>query len=267
MMANCKLTKCINRRDNFMKKIKFVILSVFISLSLVACAQKQITHHWKYEGEHGPKHWENLNPEFFLCGNGIAQSPININKTYKAALSHIEFTYKDTPLKIVNNGHTIKVKYKPGSSITIDGEPHELLQFHFHTPSEHRVEGETHDMEVHLVHQNEYNELAVVGVFIKKGDHHHAIQTLCNNLPEEIGKEIEVNTIEINAADLLPDDRTYYRYFGSFTTPPCTEGVNWHVLKTPIEMSEVQIEKFKTIVGYNSRPVQPVNKRFILESL
>ncbi len=267
MMANCKLTKCINRRDNFMKKIKFVVLSVFILLSLVACVQKQITHHWKYEGEHGPEHWENLNPEFFLCGNGIAQSPININKTYKAALSNIEFTYKDTPLKIANNGHTIKVKYKPGSSITIDGESHELLQFHFHTPSEHRVEGETHDMEVHLVHQNEYNELAVVGVFIKKGDHHHAIQTLCNNLPEEIGKEIEVNTIEINAADLLPDDRTYYRYFVSFTTPPCTEGVNWHVLKTPIEMSEVQIKKFETIVGYNSRPVQPVNKRFILESL
>lgn len=250
-----------------MKKINLVILSIFILLTIAACAQKQVVHHWGYEGEHRPKHWENLSAEFFLCGNGIVQSPININRTYKADLHNIEFTYKDTPLKIVNNGHTIKVEYKPGSTITIDGETHELLQFHFHAPSEHKVKGESHDMEIHLVHQNEYNELAVVGVFIKEGEHNHTIQTLWNSLPEEMGKEIEVHTTKINAADLLPDDRSYYRYHGSLTTPPCSEGVNWHILKTPVEMSEAQIKKFKTVVGYNSRPIQPVNKRFILESL
>lgn len=249
-----------------MKKFNLVILSIFISLTIAACAQKQVVHHWGYEGEHGPKHWENLNPDFSLCGNGIAQSPINISKSYKTNLDSIKFSYKETPLKIINNGHTIKVKYEPGSVITIDGEIYELLQFHFHHPSEHEVEGKSYDMEMHLVHQNKSSELSVVGVFIKKGKHNDTIQTLWNNIPEEIGKEKVVSSININAADLLPDNRSFYRYFGSLTTPPCSEGVNWNVVKSPIEMSETQIKKFESIIGFNSRPIQPINKRFVLES-
>jgi len=249
-----------------MKKIKFVVLSVFISLSLVACAQKQIARHWEYEGEHGSAHWGALKPEYSLCGDGMAQSPINISKSYKTDLDSIGFSYKDTPLKIINNGHTIKVKYKPGSTVTIDGEKYKLLQFHFHNPSEHEVEGKSYDMEMHLVHKNESDELAVVGVFIERGKHNNTIQTLWYNLPEEINKEKAVDTIKVNAADLLPDDRSYYRYYGSLTTPPCSEGVNWNVLKSPIEMSDAQIKKFESVIGYNSRPVQPVNKRFVLES-
>ncbi len=249
-----------------MKKIKFVVLSVFILLSLVACAQKQIVHHWEYEGEHGSAHWGALKPEYSLCGDGMAQSPINISKSYKTDLDSIGFSYKDTPLKIVNNGHTIKVKYKPGSTVTIDGGKYKLLQFHFHNPSEHEVEGKSYDMEMHLVHQNESGELAVVGVFIESEKHNDIIQTLWHNLSEEINKEKTVDTIKVNAADLLPDDRSYYRYYGSLTTPPCSEGVNWNVLKSPIEISDAQIKKFESVIGYNSRPVQPVNKRFVLES-
>jgi len=121
-------------------------------------------------------------------------------------------------------------------------------------------------MEMHLVHQNKSSELSVVGVFIKKGKHNDAVQTLWNNIPEEIGKEKVASSININAAGLLPDDRSFYRYFGSLTTPPCSEGVNWNVVKSPIEMSEVQIKKFESVIGFNSRPIQPINKRFVLES-
>jgi carbonic anhydrase len=249
-----------------MKKINFIILSVSISLSLVACAQKQIVHHWEYEGEYGSVHWGALKPEYLLCGDGMAQSPINISKSYKTDLDSIGFSYKDTPLKIVNNGHTIKAKYKPGSAVTMDGEKYELLQFHFHSPSEHEIEGKSYDMEMHLVHKNESDELAVVGVFIKRGKHNNTIQTLWHNLPEEINKENIIDTINVNAADLLPDDKSYYRYYGSLTTPPCSEGVSWNVLKSPIEMSDAQIKKFESIIGYNSRLLQPVNKRFVLES-
>ena len=250
-----------------MVKIKFIILSISISLTTAACAQKQVVHHWEYKGKHGPDYWENLNPDFSLCGNGIMQSPINFRKSYKTDLDSIKFTYKETPLKIINNGHTIKVKYKPGSYVTIDEKEYNLLQFHFHHPSEHEVEGKAYDMEMHLVHQNENSELAVIGVFMKKGKHNDTIQTLWNNIPDEIGKEKKSSPIiNINADVLLPDDKSYYRYYGSLTTPPCSEGVSWNVFKSPMVISEAQVKKFESVIGYNSRPVQPVNKRFILES-
>jgi len=248
-----------------MKKINLIILSLTL-LFLTACAQRQIVHHWKYEGEYGPAQWDKIKPEYSPCGTGLAQSPINIGKSYKTDLDSIKFSYNETPLKIINNGHTIKVKYKPGSTITIDSESYELQQFHFHYPSEHEIEGKPYDMELHLVHINKNNELAVVGVLIEKGQHNSTIETLWKYLPEEVNKENEVSSIKINADNLMPDDKSYYRYYGSLTTPPCSEGVNWNVLKLPIEMSEAQIKKFESIIGFNSRPVKPANNRFVLES-
>jgi carbonic anhydrase len=223
--------------------------------------------HWGYEVEGGPAQWGTLKPEYALCGNGMSQSPIDIDKTIKAELDNIAFSYKETPLKIINNGHSIQVNCEPGSSLTVDGETYELLQFHFHVPSEHTVKGQFYDMELHLVHKNKRNELAVVGVFMKKGQPNKIIQVLWNNLPAELNKENVVSEISVNASGLLPKDRSYYNYFGSLTTPPCSEGVNWIVLKTPIEVSEEQVEKFRSVMGFNNnRPVLPVNKRFVLES-
>ncbi len=223
--------------------------------------------HWGYVGEGAPENWGKLKPEYALCGSGMSQSPIDFNKTILAKLDNITFSYKDSPLKIINNGHSIQVNYEPGSFITVDGETYELVQFHFHAPSEHTVKGQFYDMELHLVHKNNLNEIAVVGVFMKKGQENKIIKVLWDNLPTELNKENVVSAISVNASGLLPKDRSYYHYFGSLTTPPCTEGVNWSVLKTPIEVSEEQIEKFKSVMGFNNnRPVLPVNKRFILES-
>jgi carbonic anhydrase len=230
---------------------------------------QEIKHeiHWGYQGEGSPANWGKLKPEFSLCGTGMSQSPIDIAKTYKTTLDTIEFSYKETPLKIINNGHAVQVNYEPGSFVTIDGQKYELLQFHFHAPSEHTVKGAFYDMEMHLVHKNGLNELAVVGLFLKKGNPNKIIQVLWDNLPNEIDKENVVSGIAVNASGFLPKDTKYYHYFGSLTTPPCSEGVNWSVLKTPIEVSEAQIEQFKTLMGFdNNRPVLSLNKRFVLES-
>ena len=258
-------------------KISCIILSLLLSF-MFGCKPaekpaekpaKQVKHeiHWGYEGEGGPEHWGTLKPEFVLCGSGVSQSPIDIDKTYKTTLDAIQVSYNETPLKIINNGHSIQVNYAPGSFITVDGEKYELLQFHFHAPSEHKVKGKFYDMELHLVHKNGRNELAVLGVFMKKGKPNNIVQVLWDNMLKEVDKENVVSGISVNASGLLPKDRSYYHYFGSLTTPPCSEGVNWSVLKTPIEVSEAQIEKFRTVMGVdNNRPVLPLNKRFALES-
>ena len=223
--------------------------------------------HWGYQGEGAPANWGELKPEFALCAKGLTQSPIDIAKTYKTKLDKIEFAYKETPLKIINNGHSVQVNYDPGSFVTIDGQKFELVQFHFHAPSEHTVKGAFYDMELHLVHKNDRGELAVVGVFMKKGKDNKVIQVLWDNLPKELNKENAVDGLSVNVSGLLPKDTTYYHYYGSLTTPPCSEGVNWSVVKTPIEVSEEQIEQFRKALGFdNNRPVLPVNKRFVLES-
>jgi carbonic anhydrase len=260
------------------KRITGLMLSVLVLGFLIGCkpaekpAEKPaavVKHevHWGYQGEGAPANWGELKPEFALCAKGLTQSPIDIEKTYKTQLDKIEFAYKETPLKIINNGHSVQVNYDPGSFVTIDGQKFELVQFHFHAPSEHTVKGAFYDMELHLVHKNDRGELAVVGVFMKKGKDNKVIQVLWDNLPKELNKENAVEGLSVNVSGLLPKDTKYYHYYGSLTTPPCSEGVNWSVVKTPIEVSEAQIERFRKALGFdNNRPVLPVNKRFVLES-
>ncbi|MDQ7786368.1 MAG: carbonic anhydrase family protein [Thermodesulfovibrionales bacterium] len=260
------------------RKIGCVIFAILLITVMAGCqkaeqpAEKPVAEvkhevHWGYEGEGAPANWGKLKPEYALCGTGNAQSPINIDKTYKTALDSIAFSYKQTPLKIVNNGHAIQVNCEPGSSVMIDDAKFELLQFHFHAPSEHTVQGKFYDMEMHLVHKNQSGDLAVVGVFMKKGQPNKIIQVLWDNLPTEVNKENVVQGISVDASSLLPKDRGYVHYYGSLTTPPCSEGVNWSVIKAPIEVSEEQIQKFRTLMGLdNNRPVLPVNKRFVLDS-
>jgi carbonic anhydrase len=264
--------------ENMGRKITGLMMSLLVLCFISSCkpaekpAEKPATEvkhevQWGYQGEGAPANWAKLKPEFALCGNGMSQSPIDVEKTYRTKLDKIEFAYKETPLKIINNGHAIQVNYGPGSFVTIDGQKFELLQFHFHAPSEHTVKGAFYDMEMHLVHKNDRGDLAVVGVFMKKGKANKVIEALWNNLPKEIDKENTVDGLSVNASGLLPADTKYYHYYGSLTTPPCSEGVSWSVLKTPVEVSEEQIEQFRKIMGFdNNRPVLPLNKRFVLES-
>jgi carbonic anhydrase len=220
--------------------------------------------HWGYEGHSGPEHWASLSKEFSTCGSGQRQSPIDINGGMSAGLTPIQFDYRPAQLDILNNGHTIQVNRGEGSSITVDGERFDLLQFHFHTPSENTVGGKPYDMEMHLVHKSAKGELAVVGVFLKAGAENAVLGKAWAHMPGHAGVKEQVAAVSINPAELLPADRSYSRFNGSLTTPPCSEGVNWLVMKTPVEVSTAQVKQFAKVVGHNARPVQPLNKRFVL---
>ncbi len=222
---------------------------------------------WEYDGKHGPQNWAKLSPDFATCGAGKFQSPIDVKEGIRLSLDPISFSYKPSQLRILDNGHTVQVNYGPGSSLMVNGEKFSLLQFHFHKPAEERIEGKSFDMVVHLVHKNVSGSLAVVAVMLRNGAPNPLIQTLWTHLPLMQGKEGVPKDIKIDASQLLPPDRSYYTFLGSLTTPPCTEGVLWMVMKNPMQVSRSQISAFGRLYEVNARPVQPTNRRLIKESL
>ena len=222
--------------------------------------------HWSYAGATGPEKWGVLGKEYATCNGGQRQSPIDIRRTVRADLPAIEFAYQPVPLAIVDNGHSIKVDTPDAGSITVDGESYALQQFHFHRPSEEKINGKAYAMVAHLVHQSKAGKLAVVAVLFEPGKEQKLIRTLWNNLPLEQDKPVVHNDLKIDPSALLPAKRGYYTFSGSLTTPPCTEDVLWLVLKTPEPVSKEQLAGFGTIYKNNVRPVQPVNNRVIKES-
>jgi len=249
-----------------MKRISYAVLAGALAFSLNAAAKDGHGAHWEYTGEAGPDKWGDLAEEYATCKTGKAQSPIDLKDAIEADLPKLSFNYKAVPLKVLNNGHTIQVDQKGAGSAKIDGKDYDLLQFHFHDPSEHTAAGKAYPMEVHLVHKNAEGRLAVVGVFIKEGKENAALKAAWDNMPDKGGVEKAVDGATINSTDLLPKSKgDFQRYHGSLTTPPCSEGVLWTVLKDPIEMSAAQVQKFKATVHENARPVQPLNDRFLLK--
>jgi carbonic anhydrase len=221
--------------------------------------------HWAYEGAGAPANWGKLRNEYATCGTGQRQSPIDIREGIKVSLEAIRFEYKSTQFRIVDNGHTLQVTVGEGMGMHVMGKRYELIQLHFHRPAEERVNGKVYDMVVHLVHKNDEGQLAVIAVLLEKGSEHPLIQTLWNNMPLE--KDMEVSPAEaIDLMKLLPEIRSYWTYMGSLTTPPCTEGVLWMVMKQPLQVSADQIAIFSRLYRNNARPVQPPNGRLIKES-
>jgi carbonic anhydrase len=224
--------------------------------------------HWSYTGaKDGVAQWHKLSPEYRQCAEGRRQSPIDIRGGVKLQLEGVKFDYKSSPLKIVDNGHTVQVNYAPGSRLVVGGKSFELVQFHFHKPAEERINGRGFEMVAHLVHKSKDDRLAVVAVLFIAGTDHPFIQTLWNNLPIEQLREDELPAVKIDANQLLPKSRGYYTYIGSLTTPPCTEGVQWIVMKTPVQVSREQISVFAKLHDKNSRPTQAANGRLIKETL
>lgn len=248
--------------------IGFFVLITTVLLGMTYAglqAQQQPDVHWTYEGEEGPAHWGNLRDGFKLCSTGTTQSPIDIESTVSANISDIQFNYSDSAVNILNNGHTVQVNYDPGSSIMYDGVQYDLAQFHFHHPSEHTVNGEAAPMEAHFVHRSADGALAVVGVLLVEGEADNPnFAPVFDNLPTE---KVDVTTLAatVSAAAMLPDAKTYYTYSGSLTTPPCSEGVRWLLMTTPVELSAAQIEAFSAIFEDDARPVQPQNARDVIQ--
>lgn len=245
---------------NFCRYFILTISSIFL-ITLTVLANSPT--HWSYSGQERPNNWAKLSPDFATCSTGEHQSPINFELFTAKEPANLLFNYQDTPLNIINNGHTIQINYAKGSTIKIDQKEYELMQFHFHTPSEHTIEGKATEMELHLVHKNQKGEMAVVALFIKSGQEHPLIKEIWQHINLEEGGQI-FKTSKINAKDFIAIESPYYHYTGSLTTPPCTEGVNWIVFKTPLEMSTEQIKKFSKIYQLNARPVQPLNQRRIV---
>ena len=229
-------------------------------------APPHVTPHWSYSGATGAEKWGTLDNEFASCGIGQRQSPIDIRHTVKADLPPIQFAYKPIPLSIVDNGHSIKVDTPGAGGIVVDGERYELVQFHFHKPSEEKIYGKAYDMVVHLVHQSKDGKLAVVGVLMEAGKEQKLIRTLWTHLPLEQNKAVVRDDVKIDPTQLIPPKPGYYTFLGSLTTPPCSEGVLWMVMKTPIQVSKEQLASFNTVYKNNVRPIQPTNGRVIKES-
>ena len=248
-----------------MKLRNAMVLAVWIcAVFMLRTAYAAEGHHeWGYRAKHGPAHWGELKPEFASCGIGKVQSPIDIRNAVHAKLDPIRFDYRPTPLHIIDNGHTIQVNYGAGSSMSVGDQRYALVQFHFHKPSEERVNGKSYPMVAHLVHKNSEGALAVVAVLLKEGRENPLVQALWTNLPAEKDKEKAEEKIVIDAAQLLPANHAYYTFPGSLTTPPCSEGVTWFVLVTASELSKAQIARFGKIYSGNARPVQPLNGRTI----
>jgi carbonic anhydrase len=230
----------------------------------LAAAPKRGTN-WSYEGELGPANWSKINDNWAKCATGNRQSPIDLRDGLKVNLEQIAFDYHPSSFSEVNNGHTIQVTVGGGNFITVANQTYELQEFHFHRPSEERINGKGTEMVMHLVHKSFDGKIAVVAVLLDRGQSHGLIQTVWDNLPLE-KNDVVSPSIVINPLDALPEQRGYFTYMGSLTEPPCTENVLWIVFKQTRQASPAQMALFARLYPLNARPVQPTAGRMIKES-
>ncbi|WP_159668613.1 carbonic anhydrase [Andreprevotia sp. IGB-42] len=222
--------------------------------------------HWTYEGGTGPGYWADMDPANALCRSGQQQSPIDISVTYGQKLEPLSLRYLPGLISTVNNGHTIQHNIEPGSFLEIGGDRYQLLQFHFHSPSEEAVAGRRYPMVAHFVHKNDAGQLAVIAVFLKEGkEDQRLIRSLWKKLPAA-NETTRDEHLMLNPQALMPGNLAYWTLMGSLTTPPCSEGVRWLILKTPITLSARQLAQFRKIYPMNARPIQPLHQRAILDA-
>ena len=238
-----------------------VFICVVVASSSVYSETKS---HWGYSGHEGPENWAKISTDNFAC-SGKNQSPINLSGFIEADLLPIQFHYKQGGYEILNNGHTVQVNYKQGSNIKVDEHTFDLLQFHFHAPSENHINDHSYPLEAHLVHADKNGNLAVVAVMFKEGPVNNELKKAWSLMPNHIGDKHELSeSVDVN--NLLPKNRGYYRFNGSLTTPPCSEGVRWLVMKNVVTVSKEQINAFSHVLHEpNNRPLQAINSRVILK--
>lgn len=237
-----------------------------VALSLIApLAHAGTGTHWGYTGHEGPENWGGLDPSYRLCATGKNQSPIDVVDVIEADLPALEIDYPRDASEILNNGHTVQANFPAGNFIMLGGHRFELKQVHFHTPSENRIEGREYPLEAHFVHADAEGNLAVIAVMFEEGRENAAVARLWKDMPMKSGERHALN-VKVSPLAMLPAERDYYRFNGSLTTPPCSEGVWWQVMKTPLTLSREQVEHFSHAVhGHNNRPLQSHNARPVLQ--
>ena len=243
-----------------MKAISLAACLLILAAGTARASDKEV--HWGYGGEHGPATWGDMEREFSECKLGKEQSPIDIRHANVKPLPALDFHYLPSDAEVVNNGHTVQVNLADAGVLNLDGVPYKLVQFHFHAPSEERVGGRASAMVVHMVHRNADGKLAVVAVLLKEGKANTPLAPVFEKMPPTEGRQTALDG-KFSPADILPAERGYFRFIGSLTTPPCSEGVQWLVLKGPVEVSKAQVSAFRKLYPMNARPVQPLNGRKI----
>jgi len=224
---------------------------------------KELHAHWDYLGVESPSHWAMLSKEYMTCETGNRQTPININMTHHGDHHQkLVFHYQTSQLHEMNNGHTIQVSHVSGCRVDLNDRKYQLRQFHFHAPSEHHIEANGFPMEMHLVHQDETGHVLVLAVMMKTDAPQPVLRNLWKWLPKQIGQDVSI-PLELSLTDVLPTNTHHYAYSGSLTTPPCTEGVQWIVLKEPMHVTQQDVDQFVQIIGQNARPIQPSRGRHI----
>lgn len=236
--------------------------SLVLGMGAVHAAGKEAPSHWSYTGKTSPAHWAELDQVNSACKLSREQSPINIDAKHisHAALAALDFGYAAGAAEVVNNGHTVQVNLPAGGMLRVGDESSKLLQFHFHTPSEESINGKRYPMVAHFVHKAEDGTLSVVAVLFKEGKENATLAPVFAALPAQ-GHPGALDSFD--PAAVLPADHAYYKFNGSLTTPPCSDGVHWQVLKTPVELSKQQIAAFRKLYPMNARPVQPLNGRLV----
>jgi carbonic anhydrase len=251
-----------------MKPLRTIFYTTVLAIIAVSCANEAKIDipedctgiEWHYEGHSGPSDWQYLCVGYAECG-GKTQSPINIsNPSTSSGSANLTLNYTSSTTDIVNNGHTIQFNYNPGSSMQWRGESWELLQFHMHTASEHTVNGASYPMEAHFVHKNQAGELAVIGILFEAGQASAFFSPFMSSLPTTKGQTVKTSAT-YTVKDVFPASLGHYQYDGSLTTPPCSKGVNWIVLRETMTASATQLTQFKAIMKQNNRPVQALNGR------
>ena len=224
--------------------------------------------HWDYAGANGPQAWAGLKPEFASCGIGKQQSPINIDDsiTLRGPAEALGFDYQTSSATVVNNGHTIQIDMTGDNGLHVRGSRYQLLQLHFHHPSEERINHRSFAMVAHLVHKDYLGRLAVVAVLLEPGEANPAINQFWTYMPLGPGDRVTMPAGSVELAQLLPKDQRYYQFMGSLTTPPCSEEVLWMILKQPVTLSHAQMRLFAQQFPNNARPVQPINGRVIRDA-
>ena len=260
--------------QRILESMRFGLLigCLLLFLSSVAEAGEKLLQPWGYEGGAGPDHWGEMEREHekhLQCREGQNQSPINIVNVHESNLVSLHFHYFETSIKIINNSHTMHLSYREGSYVTWGDQKYELIQFHFHRPGEHLIEGKAFEMELHLVHKTPDHQYVVIAVLFEEGEYNANnanLEIIWDKFPKKINLEFVHPEDIINASNLLPQDKEYVHYLGSLTTPPCSENVSWFVLDKALEASKDQMQNFSSYIEHNARPAQKLNYRFIVKA-
>lgn len=244
----------------------YLRISGALAAALLASGPALANHHqaFGYAADNGAEKWGQLDEKYALCESGDMQSPIDLASANAFGNIALSVNYQAGPLTVSNKGLTVQADFAPGSTMTSGGMTFNLIQIHFHTPSEHAISGKRYPLTGHFVHATEDGKLGVLGVMFEEGAANAELAKILAVAPEEKSDPVTVTGQSIDPNGLLPADRSVYRYMGSLTTPPCSEGVNWHVLKAPITASEDQIEAFEELMGDSARPVRALNNRLVV---